>query len=130
ILYRLLTAAPPFQGKDLFETLAQVQTSAPVPPRKLQPAVLRDLEAICLKCLAKDPTRRYASAAELADDLDRFLAGNAVRARPAPVWERGARAVRRRPAFVALGLLLVALAVGAVWYWHTYWRVTIEYYAN
>jgi YD repeat-containing protein len=130
ILYRLLTAAPPFQGKDLFETVEQVQTLAPVPPRKLQPAVPRDLEAICLKCLAKGPARRYSSAAELADDLDRFLAGDAVRARPAPTWERTARVVRRRPAFIVLGLLLVTLAVVAVWYWHTHWRVTVEYYAN
>jgi tRNA A-37 threonylcarbamoyl transferase component Bud32 len=130
ILYRLVTGRPPFQGEDMAETLEQVKTLPPVPPRQLQPTIPRDLDAICLKCLSKSPGQRYASAAELADDLDRFLAGDPVWARPVPPWERAARLVRRRPARVALALVLCALLGAGAWYWATNLRQTVEYYAE
>jgi hypothetical protein len=130
ILYRLLTGRPPFQGANVPETLEQVKQIPPVRPRDLQPAIPRDLEAIALKCLSKVPRDRYASAADVADDLDRFLAGDPVRARPLPPWERAGRAARRRPAMAALALLLVALAGGLLWHWYAYRRVAVEYYAN
>jgi tRNA A-37 threonylcarbamoyl transferase component Bud32 len=130
ILYRLLTGRPPHEGTTVLEALEQVVSRPPVPPRRLQPTVPRDLEAICLKCLEKRPEKRYATAAALADDIDRFLAGSAVRARRTPAWETLARVVRRRPALVSLGLILFTLAVGIAWYWHSHLRVTMDYYAN
>ncbi len=121
ILYEMLTGRVPLQGPTTLGTLLLVRTQEPVPPRRLQPQVPRDLETICLKCLEKEPARRYASAAELADDLRRFLAGEAVRARPTPAWERGWKWARRRPLVAALsaGIVLVA-ALGfalVAWQW-------------
>jgi serine/threonine-protein kinase len=115
ILYELLTGRPPFRGETATETVLQVLHQDPVPPARLNARVPRDLETVCLKCLHKQPERRYASAGALAEDLDRFLQGEAIAARPEGWLERWARWLRRRPALlVGLtgGLLLAAALVG------------------
>src|SRR5262249_22552851 len=114
ILYEVLTGRPPFLGESPMETLLQVRSQEPVPPRRLQPKVPRDLETICLKCLRKEPWKRYASAQALAEDLHRFLAGEPIRARPTPAWERGLKWAKRRPAVAALLTAGTAAAVGFV----------------
>jgi serine/threonine protein kinase len=88
ILYECLTGRPPFRAASILDTLEQVRTQEPVPPSRLQLRLPRDLQTICLKCLTKEPARRYESAAALADDLERFLAGKPIVARPARWWER------------------------------------------
>jgi WD40 repeat protein/tRNA A-37 threonylcarbamoyl transferase component Bud32 len=121
ILYELLAGRAPFRGSDVLQTLEQVRSAEPVPPRRLQPALPRDLETICLKCLHKDPAKRYASAAALADDLQRFLDGQPIQARPLGRLERLRRWVRRRPLLASLAAIVVlALAGAAVGiFWHT-----------
>jgi serine/threonine protein kinase len=88
ILYELLAGRRPFQGGTAMELLMQVQTYQPEPPSRWRPGLPRDLDAICLKCLEKEPERRYSTAGALADDLERFLAGQPVTARPLGAWER------------------------------------------
>jgi hypothetical protein len=111
VLYELLTGRPPFRAPTRQETLDQVRYNEPVPPAKLQPKIPRDLETICLKCLAKESGQRYASASALADDLHRFLAGEPIQARRVPAWERGLKWARRRPAVAALVVVsAIALA--------------------
>src|SRR5262249_29151104 len=88
VLYELLTGRPPFRGGTALETFRQVLSDEPVRPSRLSPRVPRDLESVCLKCLQKDPQRRYSSAAALAEDLRRYLLGQAVAARPVGNWER------------------------------------------
>jgi serine/threonine-protein kinase len=89
ILYEMLTGRPPFNAESPLEVLQQVGNDPPVPPSSLRPKTSRDLETVCLKCLHKEPARRYATAGDLADDLRRFLDGVPVRARRARAWERG-----------------------------------------
>jgi serine/threonine-protein kinase len=111
ILYECLTGRPPFLAATLLETLAQVISEDPAPPRQLNPAVPRDLAAICLKSLEKSPRRRYASAAEMAADLGRHLNGEPVLARPAGLARRSWKWVRRRP--TAASLLAVSVLAAA-----------------
>ncbi|HLX95358.1 MAG TPA: protein kinase [Verrucomicrobiae bacterium] len=121
ILYELLTGRPPFQGETLQAVLAQVQDTEPVLPRRLNPATPMDLQTICLKCLQKEPARRYRSAQELADDLGRFLESKPIRARPVPLAERAWLWCRRRPLLASVGGGLVAAIVlgvsGILWEW-------------
>ena len=101
ILYELFTGRPPFVGETRTAVLQQVPIEEPVPPRRLQPGVPRDLETICLKCLEKEPARRYASAEALAEDLRRYRQGEPIRARPAGIRERAIKWARRRPGWAA-----------------------------
>jgi serine/threonine protein kinase len=111
ILYECLTGRPPFKAATALDTVRQVLDGEPVPPRRLQPGTPRDLETVCLKCLAKEPPKRYGTAEALADDLHRFLAGEPVAARPASRWERGVKWARRHPARAALLAVSAAAAV-------------------
>ena len=128
ILYDLLTGRPPFKANTLADTLHQVQMVEPVSPGRLQPQVPRDLATICLKCLNKEPKKRYESGMALAEDLGRFLAGEPIHARPTSLLERGFKWSKRRPSVAALiavsVLSFVALGIGG-WY-----SAAHLYYAN
>jgi serine/threonine protein kinase len=119
ILYEGLTGRPPFQSPEPLQTLVMVLSMEPVSPRALQPRVPKDLETICLKCLEKNPSRRYASARELADDLRRFLNGEPIVARPVGFIERTLKLARRKKTATALILvsaaaLLLLMVAGSI----------------
>jgi tetratricopeptide (TPR) repeat protein len=120
MLYALLTGQPPFRGDSIMATLRQVVDAEPAPPSRVKPHLSRDLEIICLKCLHKTPTARYASAEALADDLRRWQQGEPILARPVGRLERVVKWTRRRPALAALlataATALLAVAVGSFWY--------------
>ena len=125
LLYCLVTGRPPFQAATPVETLRQVLEREPAAPRQLNGAVSRDLETICLKCLQKEPGKRYESALALADDLRRLLAGEPIRARPIGGLERLSRWCRRNKLVAALSCgILAALLVGMVTtsYFAIQWR--------
>jgi eukaryotic-like serine/threonine-protein kinase len=117
ILYEALTGQPPFREATPLDTLVQVLESEPTPPRQLQGAVPADLERICLRCLEKEPEYRYASAAALAQDLQRFLKGETIEAKPATLGQQFQRWARREPALVAhLATLGVCAAIAQLTY--------------
>ncbi len=121
ILFELLTGRPPFVGEDFVSTLRKVVEDEPPSLRAARPDIDRDLETICLKCLEKDPARRYGAAGQLADDLERWLRREPIHARASTTWERVVKAARRRPAVAALSgaicLAVMAGVAGVVWQW-------------
>src|SRR5213596_208436 len=115
VLYQLLTGHPPFAGGTTYETVRLVLDTEPRQPRLLNPKVDRDLNTICLKCLEKDPKRRYSSALALAEDLERWLKHEPISARRTGLVTRGRKWVRRNPSSALLAASLVALAAAASW---------------
>jgi eukaryotic-like serine/threonine-protein kinase len=122
IFYEMLTGRPPFKGETPIETIRQVTDDEVVPPSRLVPRVARDLETICLKCLNKEPQKRYPSAQALAEDLQRFLRGEPIKARPTPLLERVAKWARRRPVAASVAGMgfssFVGLTIGGALYEH------------
>ena len=115
VFYELLTGHPPFAGGTTFETVRLVLDTEPRAPRLINPKVDRDLSTICLKCLEKDPQRRYSSALALAEDLEHWLKHEPIQAKPSGFFTHGRKWVRRNPAVAALSASLVALAVVMGW---------------
>src|SRR5437660_2949935 len=115
VFYQLLTGHPPFAGGTTYETIKLLLDTEPRPPRLLNPKVDRDLSTICLKCLEKDPKRRYSSALALAEDLERWLKHEPIQARRSGIFSRGKKWVRRNPTSALLAASLIALATAAGW---------------
>jgi serine/threonine-protein kinase len=115
VLYQLLTGQPPFAGGATYETIKLLLDTEPRNPRLLNPKIDRDLSTICLKCLEKDPKRRYSSALSLAEDLERWLKHEPIQARHTGVFARGRKWVRRNPTSALLAASLIALAAAAGW---------------
>jgi WD40 repeat protein/tRNA A-37 threonylcarbamoyl transferase component Bud32 len=132
VLYALLTGVAPFGGETALETLDRVRREPPVPPTRVNPRVPRDVEVICLTCLAKEPAERYPTAGALAADLGRFIAGEPVSVRAPGVIERAAKWAWRKPTLAAaytLGLLAVlfgGLGGAAVWQWRAAERARVS----
>ena len=132
ILYELLVGRPPFREDTPLDTLVQVLEAEPMPPRAINPEVPVELDHICLKCLEKAAEKRYSSAAALAEDLEHFLKGEAVEARPAGIWDRVVRWSRRQPALATrLGALAICALIVQIKYqlwpssdqWRYHWGV-------
>jgi eukaryotic-like serine/threonine-protein kinase len=120
ILYECLTGQVPFTAAGVMATMEKIRTEEPKAPRRLQAVIPRDLDMICMKCLHKQPTRRYAGADALAEDLGRFLQGEPIHARPTPAWERAWMWSRRRPAaatLTATSLLAIILSLAGYSVW-------------
>jgi serine/threonine protein kinase/tetratricopeptide (TPR) repeat protein len=115
VLYQLLTGHPPFAGGTTYETIRLLLNTEPRQPRQLNPKVDRDLSTICLKCLEKDPKRRYPSALALAEDLERWVKHQPIQARHTGIFTRGRKWVRRNPTSAFLAASLVALAAAGGW---------------
>src|SRR5437667_11981818 len=115
VLYQLLTGQPPFAGGTTYETIKLLLDAETRQPRLLNPKIERDLSTICLKCLEKDPKRRYSSALALAEDLERWLKHEPILARHTGIFIRGRKWVRRNPTSALLAASLIALAAAAGW---------------
>jgi len=126
ILYELVTGRPPFRSDTPLETLLLVRTCEPVSPSRLEPKLPRDLETICLKCLEKEPRRRYATAQALADDLGRFMAGRPIVARPIGPAERALKWARRRPAVALLAAAILLISVSSFVAVTALWRSAVD----
>jgi serine/threonine-protein kinase len=134
ILYDLLTGQPPFRGPTTLDVLLQVQAKEPVPPTVLNRRIDRDLERICLKCLQKEAQVRYASADDLAEDLDRWMRGAPVHARPVGRTEWLQKWMKRNPRLTSVILFAVPLPWLGTWYWafsygHWDWTMLIQLHA-
>src|SRR5206468_6844238 len=112
VLYQLLTGQPPFAGGTTYETIRLLRDTEPRPPRLLNPKIDRDLSTICLKCLEKDPLRRYSSALALAEDLEHWVKHEPIQAKPSGFFTHARKWVRRNPSTSVYVTLLVVLAVG------------------
>ena len=122
MLYEMLTGRPPFKGVSAMDTVKQVLEQEPVSPSRVQFHVPRDLETICMKCLQKEPRKRYATAKEMADDLTRYLRGEPIKARRTPPVERAVKWVKRRPAKATALAFTTAVLIGLVGYGAWYWN--------
>ena len=120
-LYALVTGRPPFQAATAMDTVIQVISDEPIPPRRLNASIPRDLETICLKCLEKEPGKRYVSASDLAADLGRYLAGEPIVARPVGRLEKLAKWAHRHPAIAGLSAAVMVIGLvglaGIIWQW-------------
>ncbi len=114
ILYCMVTGRPPFQSTRPLDTLLQVIKTPPIPPRQLNPSVPRDLETICLKALEKNPAKRYASAADVRDELRRYLDGTPILARPISSVERGIRWMARHPAWSTAAAVAMTSVIAVI----------------
>jgi serine/threonine protein kinase/thioredoxin-like negative regulator of GroEL len=115
VLYQLLTGQPPFAGGATYETIRLLRDTDPRPPRLLNPKVDRELSTICLKCLEKDPQRRYSSALALAEDLEHWLKHEPIQAKPSGFFTHSRKWVRRNPSSALFAASLIALAAAAGW---------------
>jgi WD40 repeat protein len=125
IFYALLTGKAPFGGDSVIETLQAVRERSPTPPSRHNRKIPRDLEVICLKCLEKEPRRRYSSARELADDLNRWLRGEPIAARPVPAATRAWMWCKRRPTIAGLSAAVILIALTGLAAAGTQWRAAI-----